>query len=130
MKHQASSIHGFTIVSICQGEKVQTCKSKSFIQSRANPPPKFLLSTMNKLSNFRRQQSHSRYDFFFFISMRKTTLGPFAFTISKSSQTRRWFPSPRQFQLKQFMMNGEAEMQPPPMKKFGECHGEIFLSFF
>ena len=39
-------------------------------------------------------------------------------------------PKPRQFQLKQFMMNGEAKMQPPPMKKFGEHHREIFLSFF
>jgi len=48
--------------------------------------------------------------------MRKIILGPLAFTNSEARELAGGFPSPRQFQLKQFMAHGGAERQPPPME--------------
>lgn len=97
------------------GEKVYTCNFRSFLHNRARPPPKFLLGTINKLSNFNRHLNLSKYDFFFLVSIKNTKERSFAFTRSESSRTRRGFPSPKQFQLTQFMVNGEARRQPPLM---------------
>ena len=80
VKHQASRILGFTITSMCQRENVQMCKSSSFIQNKASPPLKFFRGIINMLSNTKQHLSLCRWAFFFFVFIRKTKLGSFAFT--------------------------------------------------
>ena len=57
--------------------------------------------------------------------MRKTILGFQRHTISCSALTDRRFPSPRQFQLNEFIAPGSAALQPPPISHQGLV--EVYL---
>lgn len=106
------------------------CKSSLFIRNKAKPPLWCLLGTMNMLSNLRWHLTFSRQLFFFLVSIKNNNLGPFALTKSESFRTRRGNPSPRQFQLKQFIGSGGADAQPPLIVLLVRgLHEDLQLSF-
>ena len=87
-----------------------------FFQYRAKPPPVFVRGTIKTLSAYSFEHSFFKKPSFDLVSMRKMMDGEYFLTISVSSRTARGWPNPRQFQLRQFIVDGGAGCQPPPLR--------------
>lgn len=103
--------------------KLLISKSVSLVHRRARPPLRPWQGTKSPFANPTLSLILSIRFFLTLVSERKTNLGAQYCTRLCSARTDWGFPSPRQFQPREFMAPGGAALQPPPIiQNLQECH--------
>ena len=95
----------------------------SCFQNKTKPPPLLIRLTTNLFEKRNLQRNNSIRWSSIHVLERNTTEGSFSRTKRASSWTVPGFPSPRQFQLRQFMASGRAGVQLLPISLL-KCHPE------